>query len=475
MLDQVIHRGNVRVSALWTTTKSINPHVGVSAQRSRACKPLSEDELIKGCRLGIDSHADISCIGRHGRILEVVDGQSSTVFPFNDSYKPMNDIRTVNAAFACDTDDGRIYIVHINQCLDFTGSMEHSILCTNQSRITGVIINDVPRVIDHESSQSIKFPDNGISLPLEMVGPVPYLAVRYPTDEDLETSPHLELTSADSEWNPQCLECDPRLSSITQTYKGDNLITRLQTEIRIRGIKRKRVSDTDLSPEALSSLWGINLNDAVRTLRSTTQDSIRQLKGPISRRVKTKAHQRSYNQLAGYLGAFASDTFKANVLSLRGNKFTQLFTNRGNYVRSYPIQTKADAYKALDRFLHEVGIPHEILTDGAKELTKGEWGKTCSRYKIHQRITEPHSPWQNPAELRGGIIKRKVRHMMRTTNTPIRLWDYCWEYVSKIVALTASNHIHLDNVTPFEKVKGYTPNIHGMNGFGIMIQVIQTK
>ena len=414
---------------------------------------------MKGCRLGIDSHADISCIGRHGRILEVVEGQSSTVHPFNDSYEPMKNIATVNAAIACDTEDGRTYIVHLNQCLDFTQSMEHSILCTNQARITGVKVNDVPRMIDHESSQSIEFPDDGIMLPLDMVGPVPYLAVRYPTDEDLETSPHLNLTSADSDWNPQDLEWKPHLSSITQSYQGDNLITRLQTEIRIRGIKRKKVSDKELSPEVLSSLWGININDAARTLRSTTQDSIRQLRGPLHRRVKTRAHHRSYNQLAGYLGAFASDTFKANVTSIRGNKYTQLFTNRGNFVRSYPMKTKADAHKTLDRFLHEVGIPHEILTDGGKELHLGEWGKTCSTYKIHQKLTEPYSPWQNPAELRGGIVKRKVRHMMRTSNTPIRLWDYCWEYVSEIVALTASDHIHLDGVTPFEKVKGFTPNI----------------
>ena len=73
--------------------------------------------------------------------------------------------------------------------------------------------------------------------------------------------------------------------------------------------------------------------------------------------------------------------------------------------------------------------------------------------------TEPHSPWQNIAELSGGIIMRKLRDLMKTTNSPVRLWDYCWEYAAAIRSLTASRHINLDDVTPFEKVYSYTPNI----------------
>ena len=40
-------------------------------------------------RLVIDSHADISCAGRHARIMEVVEGEVCTVHAFNDSMKPI--------------------------------------------------------------------------------------------------------------------------------------------------------------------------------------------------------------------------------------------------------------------------------------------------------------------------------------------------------------------------------------------------
>ena len=110
-----------------------------------------------------------------------------------------------------------------------------------------------------------------------------------------------------------------------------------------------------------------------------------------------------------------------NVISLRGNQYSQLFYNRGNYTRSYPLKRKGDAHHALDTFIHDVGIPEEMLTDNAKELHLGEWGKTCRKRKIRQMTTEPHSPWQNHAELVGGIIKRRVKNTMRRTNTPIVL------------------------------------------------------
>ena len=61
--------------------------------------------------------------------------------------------------------------------------------------------------------------------------------------------------------------------------------------------------------------------------------------------------------------------------------------------------------------------------------------------------------------MEGGIVKRKLRTLMKLTDAPIRLWDYAWQYISEIRTLTAMKHIYLDGATPFEKVCGYTPDI----------------
>ena len=85
----------------------------VSKSRRKKSNPasLSDEELREGCHLGMDSHADMSCVGAHAIILETYEGQVCNVMPFNDGYEPMKNVQTVNAAFAYDSEDGRTYIL----------------------------------------------------------------------------------------------------------------------------------------------------------------------------------------------------------------------------------------------------------------------------------------------------------------------------------------------------------------------------
>lgn len=129
----------------------------VSASRNRNWKGLvltAEELLADGCRLGMDSHADMSCVGAHATILEVYEGQLCNVMPFNDAYAPLTNVRSVNAGFAYDTDDGSTYIIALNQALDFSESMYHSLLCPNQARLNGVIVDDCPKALDHNGTSS---------------------------------------------------------------------------------------------------------------------------------------------------------------------------------------------------------------------------------------------------------------------------------------------------------------------------------
>eukprot|EP00957_Ditylum_brightwellii_P202461 15330268-Ditylum_brightwellii.AAC.1 len=63
-----------------------------------------------------------------------------------------------------------------------------------------------------------------------------------------------------------------------------------------------------------------------------------------------------------------------------------------NFTKFYPAKSKSKAYEALNEFIAKVGVPNCINTNGAKELTKGEWRKTVKSHRITQSITEPHSP-----------------------------------------------------------------------------------
>jgi hypothetical protein len=72
------------------------------------------------------------------------------------------------------------------------------------------------------------------------------------------------------------------------------------------------------------------------------------------------------------------------------------------------MKKKSDASEALNEFIWSVGVPKELISDGAWAETQGEFGKVIKEYQIQQRITEPHSPWQNRAESMICEIKRHL-------------------------------------------------------------------
>ena len=418
--------------------------------------------------LGLDTHADISCAGRDAHILAQIEGKTCSVHPFNDSYEPMKGVNMVNVLYKYENCDGEQYVLEVNQCLDFSKSMTHSILCTNQVRHNGVIVNDTPKICDRNSTQDIKIPKDDISLPLEMNGPIPYLPISKPTQNDIEWLPRITITSEEEEWDPQFifngrgtnlysyLEND---FDISYNVQGLTTLHEMVDNHEIRFSALKYSNSAKFTPDKLAKLWGIGFNAARRTLSATTQLSTRYLNGKIHRRVRTRMHQRRYRQLWGHLSRFSSDTFKSKVRSLRGNQYFQLFCNKGAFTKVYSLKGRSEAHLALNKFLHEIGIPSELHTDGAGELVHGEWDKLCQKYRIYRTFTEPHSPWQNIAERAGGIIKSKTKDMMRRTNTPLVLWDYCTEYNTELRCMTATSMFDLNGRTPFETVLGFTPDI----------------
>ena len=428
---------------------------------------LTENELLEGCRLGMDSHADMSCLGKHARILEILENQTCSVYPFNDSYAPMTNINVVNGAFALDLADGSTIILKINQALDFSSTMENSILCTNQSRSNNIIIDDVPKQFGGKNHAMILPGADLEPIPFLMHGPVSYLNVRYPSDDDLLHSQHYNITSHEIPWEPESLS---NISSLETNMNLDMNDTSNEVEqctlqsfnsnlIRIVSSYSRKIA-SKISPEILAKRWKLSLQNARNTLQSTTQNFLRKVNDrDAGKRFTTRAHQRQYHQLGGLHSQFGSDTFIFNVKSLRGNTIVQVFCNKSGFIKSYPLEKRSQAPQSLDRLLREVGVPTNIITDGAGEMVGGEWRAICNYHKVAMKTTEPKSPWQNPAEKAGGIVKAEVKRLMRNTGTPIRLWDYCWEYCSEKRSLTASGHINLDGRTPFEKVMGYTPDI----------------
>ena len=265
-------------------------HINKQRRRDSNLSPL---EMESGSRLGIDTHADTTCAGKHVKILERIDGPLFDVSPFNGP--PVKNVGLINGVVAVDREDGHAgYILEINNALDFTMSMDHSLLCPMQARVNGIKIDDVPKNIDPSSSQSIILNPEGDSIPIYYNGPIPYINVRFPTSEDMDTFKWLSLTHH-SLWEPY--KENFNISSST-TFKplplqldtDDVFYDTVQSSVLISGLRREGKANAILTPEILSQIWHIPLNLAKRTMEVTEYKSIRTQEGKLSRRFRTDTY-----------------------------------------------------------------------------------------------------------------------------------------------------------------------------------------
>jgi hypothetical protein len=98
----------------------------------------------------------------------------------------------------------------------------------------------------------------------------------------------------------------------------------------------------------------------------------------------------------------------------------------------YPLKKESEAADALNEVIRTVGVPKELISDGAKAEVAGRFGEVAKEYRVKQRLTEPYSGWQNRAEACIREIKRGIKRSTLRARSPKRLWDYCGEWVAAI-------------------------------------------
>ena len=211
-----------------------------------------------------------------------------------------------------------------------------------------------------------------------------------------------------------------------------------------------------LTKEELANRWGIGLEAADRTLRVTTQKGIRKVLHPVERRYRTRQNQLRFPTLGT---KFYSDTMFSSEPSCRNFTCAQVFSDGKGFTRFYPMERKREAGEKLYRFVTDVGIPQELITDGAKEETESRWKDVCKEFRIISRTTEPYSPWQNRAEAEIREMKKGMLRIQRKTGSPKRLWCYLGEWYQHVRSLTAGDNPVLNGRSPTERVRGNTPDI----------------
>ena len=86
--------------------------------------------------------------------------------------------------------------------------------------------------------------------------------------------------------------------------------------------------------------------------------------------------------------------------------------------------------------------------DGSKVQTIGLFRRKAKVMGVHIKQTEPHSPWQNAAELAIREVKKGAGCKAARAESPKKLWDHALQLQSYMRSNTAAAHPELDGLVP---------------------------
>ena len=156
-------------------------------------------------RADLDSHAD-TCVGGANCVLLKPSGEMATVSTFSDERKPFGSIPIGTVAMAwTNPATGERLVLVIHEALYFGDRLHHTLICPNQVRANGIVVNDTPRQFDKASMHSMLVSiesNESLEIPLVLDGVISHVPdVVKPTDDELLNCRRIELTS-ESEWKP---------------------------------------------------------------------------------------------------------------------------------------------------------------------------------------------------------------------------------------------------------------------------------
>ena len=465
-------------------------------------------------RCELDTHAD-TFVARGNCLPMHFTERVCDVMPYSDEYEAKKSVPIAQVATGYTTSDGKRYILIINEAL-WIPELEISLMNPNQLRHYGVQVQDNPYDASPMTIRKDEDDDDFIAC-LRSDGTDIFINTWTPTGKDLEQCKHIVLTSP-NEWDPRKVafpstsevdiddiesrnvsagaslrrDSSRRDNHMADTEFGDNnrrplrifdiqvFNARIMKSIVVPTvihdgplaadmlmppkafISADRHSNT--TPEDLSEVWNISIEQATMTLQATTQNHIRSAVMPLSRRYRT---DRMYEPKRLRCN-MASDTMDPRMDGLHGNRYCQVYGNKLMFAEAYPIAKKNDCEDALHQFLTDYRAPDNMITDGSREQTAAgsEFQKVLRKNHIPSTITQPHRPNQNPAETGIRELRKRWYRAIFRTNCPKALWNYGLPHFAKLMQLTASNAASLQGRTPLEVVTGETPDISQYLDFG---------
>ena len=322
----------------------------------------------------------------------------------------------------------------------------------------------------------------GYSAPLLIKDGLAYAtSLGRPTDQDMDTYPHVFFTSPD-EWDPSVLDHDPPPldgldpSQVLDQPFGDPMFD-AYGDFNERIIANLNIL-LDAPPEDYGS-YIANLHqgssqepdwNALRPFFAWTSPSSIQDTFNVTTRHGSAPHTQDYIKkhfkscnpvfnIPRRSEAVATDTIFSDTPAVDdGSTMAQFFCGRDTLVcDAYGIKSTKQFINTLSNNIRKRGAMDTLISDGGKyEISKRVTDLLRSLF-IQDYQSEPYHQHQNKAENCFGPAKRYTNTVMNTSGCPACCWLLCLQYICVVLNHLASPT--LQGICPVQAFEGTTPDI----------------
>ena len=293
---------------------------------------------------------------------------------------------------------------------------------------------------------------DGYSVPLLIKDGLAYAtSLGRPSDQDMDTYPHVFFTSPD-EWNPSVLDHDPP---------------------HLDGLDPSQVPDQPFG-DPMFDAYG-DFNECIIANLNTLLDappgdcgSYTEISSVFTANLHQSSPQEPDWNALGPVFAWTSpssikDTF--NVTTRHGTApHTQDYIKKHFKSQDpYGIKSSKQFINTLSDNIRKRGAMDTLISDGGTyEISKQVTDLLHSLF-IQDYQSEPYHQHQNKAENRFGLAKHYTNTVMNTSGCPACCWLLCLQYICVVLNHLASPT--LQGICPVQALEGSTPDVSFMLHF----------
>ena len=315
---------------------------------------------------------------------------------------------------------------------------------------------------------------DGYSVPLLIKDDLAYAtSLGKPTDQDMDTYPHVFITSPD-EWDPSQVPDQPFGDPMFDAYGDFNepIIANLNTLLdappgdcgsytEISSVFTANLHQSSPQEPDWNALHPFFAWTSPSSIKNTFNVTTRHGTAPHTQDY-IKKHFKSRNTVFNIprrSEAVATDTIFSDTPAVDdGSTMAQFFCGHDTLVcDAYGIKSTKQFINTLSDNIRKRGAMDTLISDGGKyEISKQVTDLLRSLF-IQDYQSEPYHQHQNKAENHFGLAKHYTNTVMNTSGCPACCWLLCLQYICVEI-----NHLApptLQGICPVQALEGTTPDI----------------